>query len=80
MPMQHDELIHDWNVPEKQGPRIQFDDETLRDGLQSPSAPLENTATAEFFAISADRAQMAEADSVSEQEFEMMFVAGDMVE
>jgi 2-isopropylmalate synthase len=36
--MQHDELIHDWNVPEARGARIQFDDETLRDGLQSPSA------------------------------------------
>ncbi len=37
--MQHDELIHDWNVPETKGRRkIQFDDETLRDGLQSPSA------------------------------------------
>jgi isopropylmalate/homocitrate/citramalate synthase len=31
-------LIHDWNdAPGTQGP-IQFDDETLRDGLQSPSA------------------------------------------
>ncbi|MBK7642690.1 MAG: 2-isopropylmalate synthase [Planctomycetes bacterium] len=36
--MQHDDLIHDWNVPDKQAGRIQFDDETLRDGLQSPSA------------------------------------------
>ena len=36
--MQHDELIHDWNVPDKKTARIQFDDETLRDGLQSPSA------------------------------------------
>jgi 2-isopropylmalate synthase len=36
--MQHDELIHDWNVPDKRSARIQFDDETLRDGLQSPSA------------------------------------------
>jgi len=36
--MQHDELIHDWNVPDKKSARIQFDDETLRDGLQSPSA------------------------------------------
>lgn len=37
--MQHDELIHDWNVPEAKGrKKIQFDDETLRDGLQSPSA------------------------------------------
>jgi 2-isopropylmalate synthase len=32
------ELIHDWNVPERRASRIQFDDETLRDGLQSPSA------------------------------------------
>jgi 2-isopropylmalate synthase len=32
------ELIHDWNVPEGRASRIQFDDETLRDGLQSPSA------------------------------------------
>jgi isopropylmalate/homocitrate/citramalate synthase len=36
--MQDDDLIHDWNVPEPRGARIQFDDETLRDGLQSPSA------------------------------------------
>ncbi len=36
--MQHDDLIHDWNVPDRKGVRIQFDDETLRDGLQSPSA------------------------------------------
>ncbi len=36
--MQHDDLIHDWNVPDRKGARIQFDDETLRDGLQSPSA------------------------------------------
>jgi 2-isopropylmalate synthase len=36
---QHDALIHDWNAAEKRGQkRIQFDDETLRDGLQSPSA------------------------------------------
>ena len=35
--MNRDALIHDWNVPEKKGPKIQFDDETLRDGLQSPS-------------------------------------------
>ena len=35
------ELIYDWNEAgehwEKPGFRIQFDDETLRDGLQSPS-------------------------------------------
>src|SRR5438874_8072744 len=34
-------LIHDWNVTgerwDKPAFRIQFDDETLRDGLQSPS-------------------------------------------
>jgi isopropylmalate/homocitrate/citramalate synthase len=31
-------LIHDWNLPDmKAAGRIQFDDETLRDGLQSPS-------------------------------------------
>ncbi len=37
--MQHADLIHDWN-DERPGQfsRIQFDDETLRDGLQSPSA------------------------------------------
>jgi 2-isopropylmalate synthase len=33
------DLIHDWNEPYFQlTERIQFDDETLRDGLQSPSA------------------------------------------
>ena len=33
-----DELIHDWNAPDGQiSGSIQFDDETLRDGLQSPS-------------------------------------------
>ncbi|HEX8155652.1 MAG TPA: 2-isopropylmalate synthase, partial [Thermoanaerobaculia bacterium] len=35
------ELIYDWNVegerPPKPARRIEFDDETLRDGLQSPS-------------------------------------------
>ncbi|MGA7616538.1 MAG: LeuA family protein [Thermoanaerobaculia bacterium] len=43
-----EELIHDWNVgddqPRRPGRRIEFDDETLRDGLQSPSVqdpPLE---------------------------------------
>ncbi len=37
----HEELIHDWNVDTSDGWRpqtVQFDDETLRDGLQSPSA------------------------------------------
>jgi 2-isopropylmalate synthase len=34
----HDELIHDWNEPDGRAfGAIQFDDETLRDGLQSPS-------------------------------------------
>jgi hypothetical protein len=37
-----DELIHDWNIngsyPRKPAQRIQLNDETLRDGLQSPSA------------------------------------------
>jgi isopropylmalate/homocitrate/citramalate synthase len=34
----HDDLIHDWNLGEGAAPiDIQFDDETLRDGLQSPS-------------------------------------------
>ena len=39
-----DDLIHDWNEPYETDPTggasasaIQFDDETLRDGLQSPS-------------------------------------------
>src|SRR5260221_14404824 len=33
-----DELIHDWNAPDgNPSGEIQFDDETLRDGLQSPS-------------------------------------------
>ncbi len=35
-----EDLIHDWNVHGRQPPQIddlQFDDETLRDGLQSPS-------------------------------------------
>ncbi len=39
--MNHD-LIHDWNLagdaPRRPARRIEFDDETLRDGLQSPSA------------------------------------------
>ena len=34
----HDDLIHDWNLQGDTSLReIQFDDETLRDGLQSPS-------------------------------------------
>jgi 2-isopropylmalate synthase len=34
----HQELIHDWNAPYPTFEQeIQFDDETLRDGLQSPS-------------------------------------------
>jgi 2-isopropylmalate synthase len=41
-PPARDELIHDWNVTDARpslGPRgITFDDESLRDGLQSPSA------------------------------------------
>src|SRR6185503_6942810 len=40
-PMDERALIHDWNVAgerlERPPFRIQFDDETLRDGLQSPS-------------------------------------------
>jgi 2-isopropylmalate synthase len=33
------ELIHDWNAPyARPARRVMFDDETLRDGLQSPSA------------------------------------------
>ena len=33
-----DELIHDWNAPYPSvAAEVQFDDETLRDGLQSPS-------------------------------------------
>lgn len=32
------ELIHDWNQDPSPGFRVQLDDETLRDGLQSPSA------------------------------------------
>src|SRR5687768_6285865 len=39
--MENDELIYDWNgegeMPPKPARRIEFDDETLRDGLQSPS-------------------------------------------
>ena len=40
--MDRDQLIYDWNVegtfPAKPTQRIQLNDETLRDGLQSPSA------------------------------------------
>jgi 2-isopropylmalate synthase len=37
-PTRPDELIHDWNAPDGNSSGvIQFDDETLRDGLQSPS-------------------------------------------
>jgi len=42
--MDRESLIYDWNLPggvaqePKPGPKVQFDDETLRDGLQSPSA------------------------------------------
>ena len=39
--MKHDDLIHDWNAeggpPRRPAHRLEFDDETLRDGLQSPS-------------------------------------------
>src|SRR5262247_3427361 len=31
-------LIYDWNAESRPGRVLQFDDETLRDGLQSPSA------------------------------------------
>src|ERR1044071_10425259 len=41
MSMRIDELVYDWNVVEPSLPRpnrhIRIDDETLRDGLQSPS-------------------------------------------
>lgn len=36
----HGKLIHDWNLktaPRRPAHRLEFDDETLRDGLQSPS-------------------------------------------
>src|SRR5262245_29851034 len=34
----HEDLIHDWNRPDGlASAAVQFDDETLRDGLQSPS-------------------------------------------
>ncbi len=40
--MNRDDLIYDWNIhgefPAKPAQEIQFNDETLRDGLQSPSA------------------------------------------
>ena len=39
--MSGNDLIYDWNLVEptlkKSTPRVRFDDETLRDGLQSPS-------------------------------------------
>lgn len=46
--MGHDELLYDWNVlggeaPEAP-PRVELDDETLRDGLQSPSVRCPSTA------------------------------------
>ena len=38
MSTERDALIHDWNQPDwKAAGTIQFDDETLRDGLQSPA-------------------------------------------
>jgi 2-isopropylmalate synthase len=41
MPEQNEELIYDWNIAGEKAPRpakrVEFDDETLRDGLQSPS-------------------------------------------
>lgn len=40
MPTETD-LIHDWNGPElPPGTKVEFDDETLRDGLQSPSVTI----------------------------------------
>ena len=40
--MDRKDLIYDWNEEDRENanprPRVQFDDETLRDGLQSPSA------------------------------------------
>jgi 2-isopropylmalate synthase len=36
--MDRDSLIYDWNDDALAGAEVQFDDETLRDGLQSPSA------------------------------------------
>ena len=36
--MQHDELIHDWNVPDKKTARIQFDDEWLYREVAKPVA------------------------------------------
>ncbi len=32
------DLIYDWNSEDREPPHVSFDDETLRDGLQSPSA------------------------------------------
>jgi len=37
-PQREQDLIHDWNDQWKPDFEIQFDDETLRDGIQSPSA------------------------------------------
>ncbi len=36
--MNEKDLIYDWNAPLPAAGKVQFDDETLRDGLQSPSA------------------------------------------
>ncbi len=48
MPMDHDELLYDWNVLGGETPArpatIELDDETLRDGLQSPSVRCPTTA------------------------------------
>ena len=38
MTTKKDNLIHDWNIDPAPGFEVQLDDETLRDGLQSPSA------------------------------------------
>lgn len=38
MTNQNEDLIHDWNVDPAPSFEVQLDDETLRDGLQSPSA------------------------------------------
>ena len=51
MPVSNNELVYDWNKIEPDHPapnrKISFDDETLRDGLQSPSVcePVEATKT-----------------------------------
>ena len=43
------ELIYDWNQKDQVWPRparvLEFDDETLRDGLQSPSVTSSNSST-----------------------------------